>query len=76
MTAASSKKGNKMKSFIVKSIADDDFITTWIVNAENHKEAKRMVINHDDFEEDESIVSCDEINNKKEGVVFVEAFAR
>ena len=66
-----------MKSFIVKSIVDDDnWITTWIVNAENHKEAERMVINHYDFEEDESIVSCDEISNKKEGVVFVEAFAR
>lgn len=65
-----------MKSFIIKSIVDDDFITTWIVNAENKKEAKRMVINHYDFEEDESVVSCDEINNKKEGVVFVEAFTR
>lgn len=65
-----------MKSFIIKSIVDNDFITTWIVNAENKKEAKRMVINHYDFEEDESVISCDEINNKKEGVVFVEAFAR
>jgi hypothetical protein len=66
-----------MKSFIIKSIvADDNWITTWIVNAENKKEAKRMVISHYDFEEDETIISCDEINNKKEGVVFVEAFAR
>ena len=65
-----------MKSFIIKSIVDDDnWVTTWIVNAENHKEAERMVINHYDFEEDESVVSCDENKNKKEGVVFVEASA-
>ena len=64
-----------MKCFIIKSVVDDNFIKTWIVNAENKKEAKRMVINHYDFEEDESVVSCDEINNKKEGVVFVEASA-
>ena len=61
-----------MKSFIVKSIVDD-FITTWIVNAENHKEAKKIVINDCEFEKNESIVSCVEFNNKREGVVFVEA---
>lgn len=66
-----------MKSFIIKSIVDDDnWITTWIVNAENHKEAKKIVTNHYDFEEDETIISCVEFNNEKEGVVFVEAFAR
>lgn len=61
-----------MKSFIVKSINDNDLITMWIVNAESKEEAKEMVMADPEFEE-EDIVSCDEFNHKRRGVVFIEA---
>ena len=63
-----------MKTFLIHSLGDNAD-TTWIVNANNRKEAIQYVKNdedfYDDFYGDEDVVSCDEINNKHEGVIYI-----
>lgn len=61
-----------MKTFLIHSL-DDDADTTWIVNAKNRKEAIRYIKNDEDFYDNEDVVSCDEINDKREGIVYIYA---
>lgn len=61
-----------MKTFLIHS-AIDDMETTWFVNAKTKKEAISYVQNDDDFCIDEDILSCDEINNRSPGVMYLEA---
>ena len=59
-----------MKTFLIHSLGDAD--TTWIVNAKSKKEAIQYVESDDEFYKDEeNVVSCDEINNHREGVVYI-----
>ena len=63
-----------MKTFMIYSCSDT-YETTWFVNAQDRKEAIRCVQRDEEFYEDEDIVSCEEINTKRTGVVFIKCKA-
>lgn len=60
-----------MKTFLIHS-ATDDTEATWLVNANTKKEAILYVQNDEDFCIDEDVLSCDEINNRSPGVMYLE----
>ena len=60
-----------MKTFLIHS-AIDDMESIWLVNAKTKKEAISYVQNDEDFCKDEDILSCDEINNRSPGPMYVE----
>lgn len=64
-----------MRSFIIHSVTSDNIDTFWIVNAKSKKEAKQLVIENEDFDQDEDILSCDEFENNKKGVAFLMALS-